>query len=62
MERGEILSELKAKKNILKLIIMMMKKSQHFYRSAEMNFQCLAGPSNVSIDLKYNVLYLQMFV
>ena len=29
-----------------------------FCRAAEMYFQYLAGPRNVSIDLKYNVLCL----
>ena len=28
------------------------------YKSAEMNFNCLAGPRNVSVDLKYDVLSL----
>ena len=29
-----------------------------FYRSAEMDFHHLAGPRNVSVDLKYDVLCL----
>ena len=43
----------------------MMKKSQEFpffCRAAEMDFQCLAGPRNVSVDLKYDVLCLWVFV
>ena len=56
MERGEISSELRERK-ILK-IILMMKNSQEFpifCRSAEMDFHHLAGPRNVSVDLKYDV-------
>ena len=37
----------------------MMKKSQEFAffcLSAEMDFQRLSGPRNVSVDLKYDVL------
>ena len=36
----------------------MMKKTRisGFCRSAEMDFHCLAGPRNVSVDLKYDVL------
>ena len=33
-----------------------------FCRSAEMNFHHLAEPRNVSVDLKYNVLCLRVFV
>ena len=30
--------------------------------SAEMDLHCLAGPRNVSLDLKYDVLCLKVFV
>ena len=30
----------------------------HFCRAAERHFQCLDGPINVSVDLKYDVLCL----
>ena len=42
----------------------MMKNSKifGFYGSAEMNFHHLAGPRNVSVDLKYDAVCLQVFV
>ena len=34
------------------------RKNFRFCRTAEMDFQHLAGPRNVSVDLKYDVLCL----
>ena len=33
----------------------------NFCRVAGMDFQCLTGPINVSVDLKYDVLCLRVF-
>ena len=33
-----------------------------FCRAAEMDFQLLAGPINVGVDLKYDVLYRYVFI
>ena len=58
--RGASSSEL-ILENILKLIIVIMMKNRkisRFYRMEEMDFQRLAGPRNVSIHLKYDVLCL----
>ena len=33
-----------------------------FCWSAEMDFQCLVRPRSVSVDLKYDVLFLTVFV
>ena len=51
MEYEEISSELK----ILKIII-DDEEIALFCRSAEMDFHCLAGPRNLSVDLNYDVL------
>ena len=37
-------------------------KISSFYRAAEMDFQHLAGPRNVSVNLKYDVLCLRVFM
>ena len=48
---------------ILKLTIIIIideeiARVSSFCRAAEIDFYCLAGPRNVSIDLKYNALYV----
>ena len=58
MDHGGITSEL-ILENILKLIIMLKnRKNLSFCRAAERYIQRLAGPINVSVDLKYVVLCL----
>ena len=65
MEHGGISFEMILEKKILKLNIIMMKNRKNFHgfcRAAQMDFQRLAGPRNVSVDLKYDVLCLWVFV
>ena len=48
-------------KHLVLININMMKKSQEFpgfVGAAERNFQSLAGPRNVIVDLKYDILCL----
>ena len=47
-----------AEKSHLKGVIFMMKNRKNFpfCRSVELDFQHLAGPKNVSVDLNYDVL------
>ena len=40
------------------IIISMMNCKNFPFLSVEMDFQCLDGPRNVSVDLKYDVLCL----
>ena len=40
--------------------MMKKRKISGFSRAAEMDFQYLGGPRNVSVDLKYDVLCLCM--
>ena len=42
----------------LNIIIMILMMKEFPFRAAEMDFQRLAGPVNVSVDLKYDVLCL----
>ena len=71
MECREISSDLEKRRLkintiiIIIVIILMMKKCKisRFFRVAEIDFQRLAaGPGHVSVDLKYDVPCLGMFV
>ena len=59
-ECREISFELILEMKILKLNIIMMKNHTNFRfcRVAQMDFQRLASPRNVRVDLKYDVLCL----
>ena len=38
------------------------RKNSGFWRAAELDFQSLAGPRYVSVDIKYDVLCFLVFV
>ena len=59
--RGSSFEQILEKK-ILKSNFIIITKNRGFRRAAERHFQCLAGPINVSVDLKYDVLCLSVFV